>query len=134
MAEFENGYCTGCGVEVRRWGHRPFCWRVMTMKHNLEPTKERIETFQREMIKRWPIRARFLVHPEHMYYWPIGASLNGHLPDTDPPPAEFELVQVHEAGEFAEVVIRDKNGFLVYAGNLQKMSNPRSYYAPEEPA
>ena len=45
---------------------------------------------------------------------------------------DFELVQVHEGNGFAEVVIRDKNGLLVYAGNLQKMPNPGAYYPPVE--
>jgi len=44
----------------------------------------------------------------------------------------FELVQVHESGNCAEVVIRDKNGSKVYAGNLDKMDDPRAYYAPDE--
>ena len=72
MAEFENGYCTGCGYKVKLWGHRPFCWRVMTMKFDLEVTKEQVTTFQREMVKYHRFRSRFLAHPEHMYYWPIG--------------------------------------------------------------
>jgi len=42
--------------------------------------------------------------------------------------ADFELVQVHECGDHAEVVIRDKNGCIVYAGNLPKQNNPESYY------
>ena len=40
----------------------------------------------------------------------------------------FELVQVHECNGYAEVVVRDRNGCLVYAGNLQKVDNPGSYY------
>lgn len=45
---------------------------------------------------------------------------------------EFELVQVHELGSIAEVVIRDKNGELVYAGNLHKQRNPKAYYPAQE--
>jgi len=41
---------------------------------------------------------------------------------------DYELVQVHKAGKYAEVVIRDKNGCEVYAGNLPKQSNPSEYY------
>lgn len=60
-------------------------------------------------------------------------------------PKNFELVQVYEVSErisrpawkaikhhrgYAEVVIRDKNGHTVYAGNLRKMDNPDDYYPP----
>jgi hypothetical protein len=44
----------------------------------------------------------------------------------------FELVQVHEIGETAEVIIRDKNGGLVYGGNLKKVKNPKAYYPPKK--
>lgn len=43
-------------------------------------------------------------------------------------PKSFELVQVHECGDRAEVVIRDKNGCEVYAGNLPRSDQPKSYY------
>lgn len=44
----------------------------------------------------------------------------------------FELVQVHltSDGE-AEVVIRDKNSFLAFSGNLKEMKNPKSVYPPD---
>lgn len=45
--------------------------------------------------------------------------------------SQFELVQIHEAGEYAEVVIRDKNNFKVYAGNIKLSEIPRTYYPPE---
>ncbi len=45
---------------------------------------------------------------------------------------EFELVQVHECGSHAEVVIRQRNGCLVYAGNLNVQPNPKAYYLPSE--
>ena len=38
MAEFEQGYCTGCGYKVRRWGHRPYCWRKITMMLDVDAT------------------------------------------------------------------------------------------------
>jgi hypothetical protein len=40
----------------------------------------------------------------------------------------YELVQLHECGNYAEVVVRDKNGREVYAGNITKVKNPNSYY------
>ena len=43
---------------------------------------------------------------------------------------KFTLVQVHESNNEAEVVIRDDNGELVYAGNLKKVKNPKAYYPP----
>jgi hypothetical protein len=43
MAEFENGHCTGCGVRVRRWGHRPYCWRKVSMALDFYPTKKQIQ-------------------------------------------------------------------------------------------
>jgi len=46
--------------------------------------------------------------------------------------SEFEIVQVHENGNNAEIVVRDKNSLKVYAGNLKLMSNPDSYYLPKD--
>ena len=46
--------------------------------------------------------------------------------------SNFELVQVHEANGYAEVVIRDSNNILAYAGNIQKLKNPKSVYPPKE--
>lgn len=43
----------------------------------------------------------------------------------------FELVQVHEQNEYAEVIIRDKNGLHAYGGNLKKINNPKSVYPPD---
>ncbi len=43
----------------------------------------------------------------------------------------FELVQVHEQNGYAEVVIRDKNSFLAYSGNIPIMKNPKSVYPPK---
>jgi len=40
----------------------------------------------------------------------------------------FELVQVHECEKYAEVIIRDKNNVKVYAGQIQLVDNPESYY------
>ena len=46
-------------------------------------------------------------------------------------PRSFELVQVHEMNGYAEVIIRDKNNFYVYGGNLKLMTNPKSIYPPD---
>ncbi len=46
--------------------------------------------------------------------------------------SEFELVQVHENGDNAEIVVRDKNNFKVYAGNLNIVDDPEKYYPPKE--
>lgn len=43
---------------------------------------------------------------------------------------DFELVQVHEANGYAEIVVRDKNNRIVYAGNLLKVDNPGDYAPP----
>ena len=45
--------------------------------------------------------------------------------------SEFELVQVHENGNNAEIVVRDKNNFKVYAGKLTISHDPISYYPPD---
>ncbi len=45
--------------------------------------------------------------------------------------SKFELVQVHENENCAEVVVRDKNSFKVYAGNLDVDNNPKGYYPPD---
>lgn len=71
MAEYENGHCTGCGVRVRRWGHRPYCWRKVSMGLSIYPTKKHIEWCLRQMAGQWRIRSLFLVRKKHMYY-PIG--------------------------------------------------------------
>jgi len=84
MAEFENGYCTGCGAKPnRKWlkwmprhGHRPFCWRYMCMKYNLEPTDSRVTELILLMRKHWRILSRFLCKQEHVYYYPSGKGLN----------------------------------------------------------
>jgi len=46
-------------------------------------------------------------------------------------PRNFELVQVHEADGCAEVVIRDRNSFYAFSGNLKVIKNPRSVYPPD---
>lgn len=46
-------------------------------------------------------------------------------------PKNFELVQVHEINGGAEVVIRDRNGFYAFSGNLKSIDNPRSVYPPD---
>jgi hypothetical protein len=71
MAEFENGHCTGCGVRVRRWGHRPYCWRKVSMALDFYPTKKQIQWCLHMMSQHWRIRSLFLVRKKHMYY-PIG--------------------------------------------------------------
>lgn len=68
MAEFEGGYCTGCGIKARRWGHRPYCWRRTTMMLGVYATKEQKERCLREMYKHWRIRSLFLVRAKHMYH------------------------------------------------------------------
>ncbi|KKN26722.1 hypothetical protein LCGC14_0872040 [marine sediment metagenome] len=45
--------------------------------------------------------------------------------------SDFELVQVHENPDYAEIVIRDKNNCQVYAGNLSLVQNPQSFYPPD---
>jgi len=70
MAEFEYGYCTGCGVKVRRWGHRPYCWRKVTMLLDIYPSHELRHRLLLEMMKHWRIRSLFLVTKQHMYYQP----------------------------------------------------------------
>lgn len=44
--------------------------------------------------------------------------------------SDFELVQVHEANGYAEIVVRDKNNRIVYTGNLLKVDNPGAYAPP----
>jgi hypothetical protein len=73
MAEFESGYCTGCGVKARRWGHRPYCWRKVSMMLGMFASRHPIDMCRREMHKHWRIRSIFLVNKKHMYY-PIGPS------------------------------------------------------------
>lgn len=68
MAEFEKGYCTGCGVYVAWWGHRPFCWRYMEAKYSLTGTCLTRKKLLKEMHAHWRIRALFLVKKKHMYY------------------------------------------------------------------
>lgn len=46
-------------------------------------------------------------------------------------PHDFELVNVNECKDVAETVIRDKNSFLAYGGNLKKIENPKSVYPPD---
>lgn len=78
MAEFERGYCTGCGIKARRWGHRPYCWRKVTMMLDIEPSHEVKRKLLNEMVKHWRIRSFFLARKEHMYYQP------GDLPPWKP--------------------------------------------------
>ena len=71
MAEFEQGYCTGCGYKVRRlWGHRPFCWRKVTMMLDVDATHKRRQRLLKEMNQHWRIRSFFLGRRCHMYYQP----------------------------------------------------------------
>ena len=46
-------------------------------------------------------------------------------------PRNFELVQVHELHDSAEVVIRDKNSFYALSGKLILIKNPKSVYPPD---
>lgn len=71
MAEFENGYCTGCGVKVLKWGHRPYCWRLVAAISWADPTHEFKQRCLRQMEKHWRIRQLFLVKRKHMY-WQLG--------------------------------------------------------------
>ena len=41
-------------------------------------------------------------------------------------------MQVHENEGYAEIVVRDKNGFKVYAGNLDLVDNPIDYYPSKD--
>lgn len=68
MAEFENGYCTGCGIRARRWGHRPYCWRKATMMLNVPATKPVIAKLLKEMRKHWRVRSLLLSKRRHMYH------------------------------------------------------------------
>lgn len=43
-------------------------------------------------------------------------------------PRNFELVQVHEVNDCAEVIIRDRNNFYAFSGDLKPIDNPRSVY------
>lgn len=81
MAEFENGYCTGCGYKVLRWGHRPYCWRKVTMMMDIDSTSLRVQKLLIEMNKHWRLRSFFLCRKKHMYYFPEAtnrASLAAH--------------------------------------------------------
>ncbi len=70
MAEFENGYCTGCGYKVRRWGHRPYCWRVVC--HQLAHLDPTISTVVKRCLHKMKQHHRFvslfLAREKHMYY------------------------------------------------------------------
>ena len=44
---------------------------------------------------------------------------------------DYELVQVHKAGEKVEVLIRNKNGFKAYGGIICQVDNPISVYPPD---
>lgn len=71
MAEFESGYCTGCGVKARVWGHRPYCWRDignMSGAGKRYMNEQRIQSCLRKMHRFWRIRSIFLVKKEHMYF------------------------------------------------------------------
>lgn len=71
MAEFECGYCTGCGVRVRRWGHRPYCWREVMYSCGLSSiSHERRRHLLAKMSRFWRFRSLFLVRKQHMYYQP----------------------------------------------------------------
>lgn len=78
MAEFECGYCTGCGFPLRRpfWrklfrvNHRPYCWRKVTMMLGIDATDEVKRLCLNEMQKHWRIRSFFVGRKEHMYYQP----------------------------------------------------------------
>jgi len=43
-------------------------------------------------------------------------------------PSDFELVQVHECNGYAEIAVRDKNNYKVYAGNMILVNNPKAFY------
>jgi len=43
-------------------------------------------------------------------------------------PSNFELVQVHECNGYAEIAVRDKNNYKVYAGNMILVNNPKAFY------
>lgn len=68
MAEYENGYCTGCGYKSTLWGHRPYCWRKTTMMLNVHPTQAQIQACLWQMERHWRIRSLLLCKREHMYY------------------------------------------------------------------
>lgn len=70
MAEFERGYCTGCGYLVGRWGHRPYCWRKVTMMMDIDSTSRHVQRLLTEMNKHWRIRSIFLCRKKHLYYFP----------------------------------------------------------------
>jgi len=44
---------------------------------------------------------------------------------------DYELVQVHKSGDEMEVLIRDKNGYRAFGGNLKEHENPKSVYPPD---
>lgn len=79
MAEFERGYCTGCGYPAGRGGllgwllrgkHRPYCWRKVTMMLNVHAVYETKRKLLDEMQKHWRMRSFFLARKEHMYHQP----------------------------------------------------------------
>lgn len=73
MAEFENGYCTGCGYKVKRWGHRPYCWRMVChYVAQVDTNGERIERCLQQMGKHHRFLSLFLAKKKHMYYYPPG--------------------------------------------------------------
>ena len=67
MAEHENGHCTGCGYHYRR-GHRPYCWRKVTMMVGADASMKNVRRCLVEMEKHHRIISLFLKKNEHVYY------------------------------------------------------------------
>ena len=68
MAEFEKGHCTGCGYLSRKWGHRPYCWRVVTCLVDADTNLKNVRRCLIEMNKHHRILSLFLSKKEHTYY------------------------------------------------------------------
>ena len=68
MAEFENGYCTGCGYKAKIYGHRPYCWRVAGFLNGKYPDYKIIKRCIVLMNKHHRIISLFLSKNEHIYY------------------------------------------------------------------
>jgi len=69
MAEFENNYCTGCGYKVKKWGHRPYCWRVAgCLNPTYYPSRDIIKRCIKLMNKHHKIISIFLAKKKHIYY------------------------------------------------------------------
>lgn len=68
MAEFENGYCTGCGMKTRHFGHRAYCWRVVECITGTPLTYDQRQIALRLMNEKTTIAQFLLRKLSAMYY------------------------------------------------------------------